>query len=469
MRNIVLLILLLAVGSVRAQSDVIINTVTLCIAEGRYNDGEKYLDSLLKVDPKNIDAMMMQGNLLLNYALMQTPPLNRITTDDESIYIQDLAGLKTPIVLIPKERAHKIEAIWKLCIQMDSLRLDIREGLCTLYGMADMRKELIDYLPTIARAGRVKGDEFVYALMQYALLLSERGDKEGAYEAYKKLTTLYPALSSTWCQLATTYQLNGDAVSAKLCADKAFAMPSADMSVCTDALDIYAVPGESAKALPALRALGKDSSMKVFVFYDGLYRYVHHDSTWRRKMQEYLLQFPKAPDSNVVYAAATYLLWNDFKDSYNDFFQLLNFPISDFYTALIVEKAMQDHKDSIQPYLVGAELMVHAHNYTKANAIYASLEKKKVAGALQVEYQLQYAFSLYCAGEYAKAQSKWSGLAQLPDATLSSMTTYFLGACALKSGNKEKAVEYFQKLASSKDETKYAFLSKLQLEKLGKK
>jgi tetratricopeptide (TPR) repeat protein len=310
MRYLALAFLLFLGISASAQSDVIINTVTLCIAEGRYNDAEKYLDSLIKDNPGSIDAMMMKGNVLLNYSIMQTPPLNIITLDDETIYSQDLASLKTPIVQIPRDQVPKIEQLWKRCIELDSGRLDIREGLCTLYGMADMKKELIDYLPVMAKYGKEKGNDFVYALMQYAQLLAEREDHEGSYEVYKKIAALYPAMPSVWCQLATAYGANGDLINARIYADKSFEVKSPDMPACGDALDIYSSVGDYTKALSVMKTASHDSTFIVYPFYDGIYRYAHHDSTWRKRILDYVKQFNVAPDSDILYTASKYMLAN---------------------------------------------------------------------------------------------------------------------------------------------------------------
>lgn len=462
MRKILTILLLLIAVSVSAQSDFIINTVTFCIAAGKYNDAEKFLDSILKIEPKNIDALMMKGNVLLNYSLMQTPAQNLITLDDESIYSPDLAALKTPTILVPREQALKIEKIWKECVQIDTGRLDIREGLCTVYGMADMKKELIDYLPVVANAGKEKGNDFVYALIQYAHLLADRGDIEGSYEAYKKIGALYPGISSVWCQLASAYRSNGDLVNAKLFADKAFASPP-DMSACGDALDLYAILGEYTKVLPVLKTVSHDSAFPIYSFYDGIYSYAHHDTTWRKKMTAYLQQFTTAPDSDVLYNAARYMLAPEFKDDYHDFVQLLSFANSDFYTGLVVDKAMKDYKDSIQPWMEEAKLMVDGHNYAKANTVYAALENKKMSEELKTVNNLEYGFSLYCAHDYAKAIIRFK---KISDPVFAPLANYFLGQCSLKSGNKNNAIAYFKLVMDNKGQTKYGYLASLQMDKM---
>ena len=465
MRSLFILILLLPGISACAQSDVIINTATFYIAEGRYNDAEKYLDSLLQQDPRSIDALMMKGNVLLNYEIMVTPPQKIITAEDESIYAENSESNDPPkpIVLISGDRAFRIEAIWQQCIAIDSGRLDIREGLCTLYGMADMKKELLDYLPVIAHFGQIKGDNFVAVLIQYAQLLSERGDKEGSYEVYKKIAALYPAVSSVWCALSGAYYTDGDLVNAKLYADKAFNMPSSDMSACTGAWDVYNILGDYKRALALLKTISPDS----YSFYDGIYRYANHDMGWKKEMEKYIKHFPTPPDSDIVYTTATYMLSDSFKDDYAGFIYLLSRPIGNqFFSGLILDKAMTDFKDKTLPYTVSASAMVSMHNYKKANEIYAAVENK-VDTNLRHNLQTEYAYSLYLAKEYPQAIKKWSALGH--DEGTVSLADYFIGQCYLKSGDADKAKSYFQKAVEIADSTQYSYLAKLQLEKLGVK
>ena len=319
----------------------------------------------------------------------------------------------------------------------------------------------------MAKAGREKGIDFVYALMQYAQLLSERGDNEGAYETYKKIATLYPSITATWCQLATAYSSNGDLANAKIYADKSFAMKMPDLTNCGDALDIYSIVGDYKKALSVMESAAMD--FPEYPFYLGIYKYARHDSAWKADIMAYTNEFPTVPDSDVLYKVSKYMLAPEFKDDYNDFAKLLTFSNSDFYTGLIAERAMHDYKDSILPYMVEAELMVLGHNYTKANSIYASLEKMKLDPQAENEYKLQYAYSQYCNGAYMKALTKWEELNRVTDPAYFAVTNYFMGQCYLKIGNKNTASRYFQTLVSSTDESKYSYLAKLQLEKLYKK
>ena len=196
---VVLSIGLFFAHSATAQSEAIINRVTLHIAEGKYNDAERYLDSILHIEPRNIDALMMKGNLLLNYALMQKSEPDIITTADESIYSDTLATAANPIYILPRLTATKIEKLWLQCLVIDSTRLDLMQGLSTVYAMALLPKELLAMLPTMSHTATAagKGDKFAYTLMSYAIQLLYREDSIGYMTIYHKTTQLYPNTKDT--------------------------------------------------------------------------------------------------------------------------------------------------------------------------------------------------------------------------------------------------------------------------------
>ena len=464
---------MLTVLYAHSQSEVIINTTTLFIAEGKYNDAEKYLDSLIHVDPRSIDALMMKGNVLLNYALMQTPPVRIITPQDESIFSKDIAGLKNNVVIIPKATALKVEQLWKQCLAIDSSRLDIQKGLCSLYGMALMKNELLGYMPVIVRSAKSKGNEFAYTLVEYPRLLLERGDKEGAFAVYKKIAQLYPTEKGVNCIIAGAYFSEDDPVHTWDYAEKGVSVSLLNFAPCIDALDIYSASMDPDKVLSLLKTLSKDPSYREYPFYLGVYKYARHDSSWKADIVEYMMQLPVATDSNVLYQAAAYMASKDFASDYNGSMQLLNYNLNDFSTKLLAGRAIRDYVDSIDPYIIMVQALINDKQYTKANEL-LSIITKNYPGRDDLLYY--YAYSLYRAADYQTAMLKWSQYAEAikkiksPKLSLDSYLAapnYFIGQCYLKSGNKEKALEYYNMIVTGKDESKYAYLAKVQLDKLG--
>src|SRR6185295_18297515 len=72
-------------GRLFSQSEVV-KTATDLIVRNKYDAANRYLDSILKKNPGSVDALMMKGNVILNRATENLPPLNTLTKNDESIF-----------------------------------------------------------------------------------------------------------------------------------------------------------------------------------------------------------------------------------------------------------------------------------------------------------------------------------------------------------------------------------------------
>ena len=139
MKQFVIVCICLVVHCAHAQSPVI-SAASSFIINGQYKAANHYLDSILRTDRKNVDALMMKGNVLLNQTLSTISPDTSMTDEDESIFISDISA-KTVKKLTPNQ-VLPIEKIWRKCLSIDSSRNDIRKGLCTIYAMANMTNSL---------------------------------------------------------------------------------------------------------------------------------------------------------------------------------------------------------------------------------------------------------------------------------------------------------------------------------------
>ncbi|MFN8277230.1 MAG: hypothetical protein U0T84_07095 [Chitinophagales bacterium] len=186
------LVVILSTISAQAQGEFVPN-VSAAIATENYGRAKELVDSALQVNPNDVNALMMKGNVLLNYGLSKITPIYPITLADENPMTTELAGLAHPPQVVPAGLAHQVDAIWQRCLQLDASRTDIRSGLCTLYGMAVWRDSLMSLLPAVINASRPRGDSFAYVLETYGQLLEERGDTMGARGVYRQLEAYYPS------------------------------------------------------------------------------------------------------------------------------------------------------------------------------------------------------------------------------------------------------------------------------------
>ena len=474
-RNILLLLLVIILSGISHSAvaqEEIVNHTTLLIAEGKYSDGEKYLDSILARDSRNVTALMMKGNVVLNYALMQSPNMQQITPDDESIFTKDLSTLENHVAIIPRPAALKIEQLWKQALLIDSSRLDIRKGLCSLYGMALMHDELIRYLPVMVHAASDKGSEFAYTLVEYAKLLHERGDTTGAYATYRRVSELYPTVSGVYCEMAESYFTDGDIVRTNEAARQGITMVNADIAGCHNAIEIYTATGGPTEVLRILKIAAKDTSYKDYPFYKALYKYTFDEGTFSYDIKEYLSQPHFVKDSSGVYGAAQYMSSKSFTLNYKSMMTLLNYNISDFGSKLLIRRLVADYKDSIAPYLIAVPVLLNDKNYNEASALLQVLYEM-VPDESNILYY--YGYSEYCAGHYEKAIQMWSRYVEVKKKTNAPKVAmdgylatpyYFLGQSHLKSGDKSKAKEYFELILAGKDESKYAYMAKVTLDRM---
>jgi tetratricopeptide (TPR) repeat protein len=126
------------------------------------------------------------------------------------------------------------------------------------------------------------------------------------------------------------------------------------------------------------------------------------------------------------------------------------------------------------PYILSAQVAINDKDYLKAAQVLKALNTRYPAQNDMIYY---YAYALYCAGDNKTALDKWTQYAEAAKKVMSSQNDldrllavpyYFIGQCHLRSGDKAKAVEYFKMILAGKDDSKYAYLAKVQLDNLGK-
>ncbi|MBS1683139.1 MAG: tetratricopeptide repeat protein [Bacteroidetes bacterium] len=461
-----LLIVLLALSA--TAQEAIVNQATLLIAEGKYKDAESYLDSILHAEPKNVTALMMKGNVLLNYALIETPALHIISAEDESILSPDLAGLKDNVTVVPRAAAARIARLWLEGIAIDSSRLDLRKGLCSLYGMALMRDELMAYLPVMKEHTREMGGSFAYTLADYARLLHERGDTAGAYRVYHRIIELYPAEHGLNCTLASLYFSAGDVSHALGYSKRGLSTATMDRDACADAREIFTLLAPIEIVPDMLEA---DTSYGDHFFYSGLLKFSKHDDGWKKDMNRYLGKFQVAADSNQVFEAALYLATDPEADTYNGLMSLLTYRIGDYGARLVTTRLRHDFADSTLPYIIEAQILINDKRYNDAASLLAGFMNSHTASADMQEY---YAYALYQSGDHKKSIAAWAKYIELQKQagntsdSILAVPYYYTARAYWLSGDKTKAGDYFGKILAGKDDSKYAYLAKLSLDALKK-
>ncbi|MFN8311078.1 MAG: hypothetical protein U0T73_14040 [Chitinophagales bacterium] len=438
----------------------LVSRVSALIADGNYLQAKLCVDSALQQDPKNVNALMMKGNVLLNYVLSKTEPLYVITADDESIFSPQLAGLREPQLLVRSNAAQQVESIWRQCLELDATRTDIRSGLCTVYAMADWPDSIVKELPEVVRGSKEKGDEFAYTLATYAQLLNARGDQKGCFQVYEKLCALYPNFKGISGEEAAQFYRNGNLKAALIQLEKATPFPKNDERLLVNAIDIFIAANLPLRVIEVFRAAEQPNGHEAD-FYQALYNFSTGGKTWKKEMQAFL-KFP--PTDSLTYRIAKKLADPNFKNSYSDYEDLMKLEPNDFEMQLLSFQAKNQFPDSVQPQLLYAGTFLNGKNYATAIPLLEALYNKPLPAALRQQVQWQYAWALYAAGDYPRALTPWSGLKLATDPAIKSSAMYFTARCYQMIGMPDDAETLYRKLSETAD-NKYGFLSQLRLRK----
>ena len=76
--------LLAAHHSLTAQKEIIDATTQFIVAK-KFNTANHYIDSVIRKNPKSVDALMMKGNVILNYALDTAKPMKFVAGKNRAV------------------------------------------------------------------------------------------------------------------------------------------------------------------------------------------------------------------------------------------------------------------------------------------------------------------------------------------------------------------------------------------------
>ncbi|HRG90165.1 MAG TPA: hypothetical protein PLW44_14160, partial [Chitinophagales bacterium] len=187
----VILLALMIYGCTAFSQATAITVTTEFIKQRKWQQASHYIDSVIRKNPKDVDALMMKGNVILNYALDTTPPMQFITEDDASIFT---GGVKDKPRLLAPKTVYAVERIWRKCLLLDSTRADISKGLCTIYAMALMRDSLEKEIVRLVKIEKDDGEQ-AFRMCEYARKFKERNRFDEAMQVYQFIAKQYPALA----------------------------------------------------------------------------------------------------------------------------------------------------------------------------------------------------------------------------------------------------------------------------------
>ena len=189
------------------QPEVVVVT-TGYIQQGKYDVALSYLDSIIKRNPKNVDALMMRGNVILNRDLINEVAPEVYTDNDESIFSGTFSLTPEQKKIVSPKTEAEVEALWQKCLQIDSNRLDIRKGLAMLYAMSINLPKLKLAILSIKQHEADNGEQ-AFNLNEYARKVKERAHFDEAMEVYAYIAKLFPSVAGVRSDIASEYYYEG--------------------------------------------------------------------------------------------------------------------------------------------------------------------------------------------------------------------------------------------------------------------
>lgn len=456
MRIVVLHLLVCCWSGLLAQKEII-ETATQLILDKKYDEANRYLDSVLKSDKKNVDALMMKGNVLLNKEWAEGQSIEISTNDDEDVYSSSVGSMGSTPKIISQQTTKEIAALWKQCLKIDNTRTDIHKGLCTLYAMALMKDELIKQLAALIKVEK-GDDESAYALAEYARKLKERGRFNDAMEVYKFIASKFPSLAGIRCDIASEYFYNGQLNIALQWLDSALNKPVIDETTYLNASFIYSELAYFDDAQKALDRYSQQYGTKMGDFYRGLRLFSEMD----KQYASILKNFVEAVDSNAYYdevQLSNILLQFTNSFTIENYRQLAGSKLPEYYRVFIYQRGLKQFADSCETHIDYGAFNNLIKNYSAAVQFLEEGERCNMDENDTDFWRMQYGYAFYMTGQNEKALQVFQPLMNSANAYRKHTALYFTAKIFIKQKRTEEAMHLLNSIVNSGENTKYVALA----------
>jgi tetratricopeptide (TPR) repeat protein len=439
----------------------IISTASSLLHMGDFDRADQYLDSIIAVRPRCVDALMMKGNVLLNRTTHGQPEVSLESVNDESVYDETIGTLGDYPRMVDRETARKVSALWQHCVEIDPARLDIYQGLCTLYGMALMRDELLKTLPTLVKATPNKSDQLAYDLADYAQAFELRHDVEGCMAVYKKILELFPASGGLAGDIAVMYSKHGMVKDALQYARISAAKPGNDFITCYNIASMISLSGDVAEACRIFDGC-KDPAPYV-TYYHGITQFYHDDPAWKESMRSFLSALKKADPDDGRVAVAKVLTGKKFQLDSAGYAALIAVQPYEFEYLLLSLKAREKLGNKYEPLYRLSHLYTRKQFFDQAIPVFDAMAALLKTAEEDSACHFYLAYAQYASGKKAESVQNWKMFTNAGSFSRQSAACYFLGMIYKEQGKKAEAKALFEKVADKPSESKFANFCKAAL------
>ena len=452
--------LLLIASSLFAQS-TIVSTATEFITHNQFAKADRYLDSILKQNPKTVDALMMKGNVLLNQAWGSGAKSHFNTERAESIFDSSAIDETFFIPIIPIDTSEKIDRYWKQCLQIEPSRTDIKKGLCSLYSLSlrttELERQLIQMQGTITES-----EDNAYLYAEYARNLKIRGRFDDAMQVYALIANMFPDLAGIRCDMANEYFYAGDFNKALAYLDSTLSKKEVDQTSFINAAALYSTMGFYDQAYNTFKRYSDKDTLIEADFYKGLLMFANMDSGYYNQLRLFLDHATPQSYYDEMQLAEKLLPYGRAPFELDDCLALAtNEKIARYYRVLILQRGVRQFRGECLPLFLLGSFDCTIKNYGAAVQLLEPADDCRLMSNDQMErWMLTTGFAWYKKGDVQKAGFYFQKLFGSKNGFTQQAAKYFVAKGDWENGKKEDGKKLFAEVAASKAPTKYSWLSK---------
>lgn len=466
MRRVSLSIFLFLTISSFAQQQIV-TTATTFITNHQFEQANLYLDSILKANPKTVDAIMMKGNVLLNQAWESRAKSHFNTEKAESIFDSSMIDESYFVPVIPLDTSIKIDHYWKQCLELDPSRTDIKKGLCSLYSLSlrtiELERQLIQMQSIITQ-----NDDNAYVYAEYARNLKNRGRFDDAMEVYRLIAGMFPSLAGIRCDMANEYFYAGQMNKALEYLDSTLSEKEVDQTSFINSAALYSELGYYDQAYETFKRYSEKDTLIEADFYKGLLMFANMDTGFYIQLQKFIDHATEQSYYDELQLAQKLLPYGRVPFTLDDYLPLATNPkIARYYRVLILQRGVRQFKNDCEPGFLLGSFYCSVKNYQAAIQLLEPLLFNEINQCrfndIHEDEQcgMNYFYAIYKLGGLGiNSLFYFKSYFDAKDAFIQQAAKYFAAKTDLEIGDKEEAQKLFEEVATAKIQTKYSWLAK---------
>jgi len=453
-----LVVLCLYHTHVQAYSSEVTREIAVLIGQKNLDGAREIIEQYLAVDPDNVDALMMKGNVILNEYLKTLAEVSVVSNSNESIYDDSIGMMMDPWekTVLPADLTRKVAALWLRCLELDGGRGDIHKGLCTIYAKALMVEELISQLPIMKEAMAEEG--LMYTMGEYARQVNVRGGFSPAMKVYQAIQDLYPGHGGVTSDRAAMNFRFGSVEAGTGLIRTALVQDPSDAKILGNGVTMLTIAEDYEGALGAFQGLEKVAGDREWLFYRSLYRQYLGDAGWKEDFEKFTSARPETGSGTLE----EYIVSIGQLERFEQFEEAMERPGQTWSTLLLHRIAMKKFPLRYEPVLSYANFQSYHRNYRRAIELYRNLLEGALATKLDTKEiesaRFTYAWTLYDNGQAQESDKHWQVLLDSEEFYFKSAAAYFHGKHILSEGDPKEAYKTFKLVSARASESKYATL-----------